>query len=284
MFNSDQIIYLQISNKEKFALSVIVGSVFILLSALSIYYVFAKPPESEGFRLAAIALLPTATFILLGWIFILKLRGTLDEKDLMRQTARILGSEIPQAITRRIYGFHRESDGHFTTLSGKENKELKGIKNLYTDESIDEISKLIKVSSNILVGVPSCIYRFNGVAIPEYTFASTLQMCIQLNVKRVEVIYRLQVPEDSIEECVLHFDGTQRGAEKAGYDVIIVRGEGECGPYCEMQARLAVSNEMLVNSRERLFIINDIAVMTAYLLIEMARKKYTATEKFGRAV
>ena len=265
MINSDQIIYLKIGRKTKILVSILVALVFALFSLLSVYYVLIKPDPSEDFRLAVVTLLPTATIILFVWIFILKMKSSLSEQDLMEQTAWLLGADPPQAIARRVFGFSKIKPEDFKNLANTGGRHIeKGI-NLYEADWKNKINEQIQIRANIMVGVPSCIYYFSGASIPVNSYASKLEMHIQINVKRVEVIYKLPTG-DSISEDT--FERTVYGTEGAGYDVTIVTHDG----MLEMQARIEVGSDMLVNSRERLFIINDIAVMTAYLLRELSNK------------
>ena len=265
MINSDQIIYLKIGKKTKIFISILVAVVFALFSLLSVYYVLIKPDPSEDLSLAVISLLPAAVIMLFGWIFILKMKSALSEQDLMEQTAWILGADLPQAIVRRVFGFGKIAHEDFKYLSEAEGKYIENGINLYEADWINKINEQIQIRANIMVGVPSCIYYFSGASIPVNSYASKLEMHIQVNVKRVEVIYKLPIAGSISEDT---FESTKYGTEGAGYDVKIVTLNG----MLEMQARIEVGSEMLVNSRERLFIVNDIAVMTAHLLRELSSK------------
>ncbi len=265
MINSDQIVYLKIDKKTKLFISVLVALVFSLFSLLSVYYVVIKPDPSEDFRLAVISLLPSAAMILFGWILLLKIKSSLSEQDLMQQTSRLLRVDLPRAISRRAFGFQREKEGDFRQLSVQSSKEPEETIDLYDEKWIEEAQKVLSIRSNVMVGIPSCVYRFSGEFVPQGSCAEKLEMHIQVNVKRVEVIYKLP----AVAAVDVHiFDSVVPGTEGAGYKVERVVNER----HVEMQARIDVGSEMLVNSRERLFIINDIAVMTAYLLKELAGK------------
>jgi hypothetical protein len=265
MINSDQIIHLRIDNKTRIIISVLVGLVFILFSGLSIYYVIIRPEPSEDFRIAAIALLPTAVTILFAWLFLLKLKGALSEQDLMEQTARILSKELPQAIARYVYSFSTQSDECFKVIDGETGK-LDEIENLYSDASRKKLQEHLTIRSNVMVGVPACYYRFSGNAVPGKSLAAQLKMFLQMNVKRIEVHYTFPPCPDNLAACQQYFETTSRGTTGAGYKVEIVSND----KLCEMQARIEIGIDMLVNSRERLFIINDLAIMTAHVLHQFA--------------
>ncbi len=265
MINSDQIIHLRIDNKSRIFVSIFVGLVFVLFSGLSVYYVIIRPEPSDDFRLAALALLPTAVMMLFAWLFILKLKGALSEKDLMEQTARILSKELPQAIARYVYSFSTRTDEYYKVMDGEADWPGEMV-DLYSVANVKKMKEHLTIRSNAMMGIPACNYRFSGKAAPDNTLAKKLEMFLQINVKRIEVIYSLHACHLSPDVCKAYFDTTVRGTTGAGYKAEIVCND----TLCEMQARIEIGIDMLVNSRERLFIINDIAIMTAHVLHQFA--------------
>lgn len=256
----------------------VISTILVLLTTvilmILLWVVITKDNVGEDWLLTLVALFPSILIITSGWFYIQLAKKSFNSDDLLEETARILTIELPRAIVKRIlyYTKFSDSDMRFHTIVGKKYiiDDILDIKNdsLLVKSSLKkELGDYLKIKSNVTVGIPACKYIVSGSILKEQPLLNNLEISVQININRVEVIYHIKTPEcKKIEQLI---ESTVRGTKGAGYDVNVINEED--GVKFEARMNFDKTN-LLLDSSAKLFLIQDIAVMTGYLIGSL--KKY----------
>ena len=256
----------------------VISTILVLLTTvilmILLWVVITKDNVGEDWLLTLVALFPSILIITSGWLYIQLAKKSFNSDDLLEETARILTIELPRAIVKRIlyYTKFSDSDMRFHTIVGKKYiiDDILDIKNdsLLVKSSLKkELGDYLKIKSNVTVGIPACKYIVSGSILKEQPLLNNLEISVQININRVEVIYHIKTPEcKKIEQLI---ESTVRGTKGAGYDVNVINEED--GVKFEARMNFDKTN-LLLDSSAKLFLIQDIAVMTGYLIGSL--KKY----------
>jgi len=250
----------------------VISTILVLLTTvilmILLWVVITKDDVGEDWLLTLVALFPSILIITSGWFYIQLAKKSFNSDDLLEETARILTIELPRAIVKRIlyYTKFSVSDMRFHAIVGKKYiiDDILDIKNdsLLVKSSLKkELGDYLKIKSNVTVGIPACKYIVSGSILKEQPLLNNLEISVQININRVEVIYHIKTPEcKKIEQLI---ESTVRGTKGAGYDVNVINEED--GVKFEARMNFDKTN-LLLDSSAKLFLIQDIAVMTGYLI------------------
>ena len=274
MIDINNAVQLNVNKKTARVISTILVLLTTVILMILLWVVITKDNVGEDWLLTLVALFPSILIITSGWFYIQLAKKSFNSDDLLEETARILTIELPRAIVKRIlyYTKFSDSDMRFHTIVGKKYiiDDILDIKNdsLLVKSSLKkELGDYLKIKSNVTVGIPACKYIVSGSILKEQPLLNNLEISVQININRVEVIYHIKTPEcKKIEQLI---ESTVRGTKGAGYDVNVINEED--GVKFEARMNFDKTN-LLLDSSAKLFLIQDIAVMTGYLIGSL--KKY----------
>jgi len=292
MIDVNNAIHLNISKKNIKIISTILISFTVFVALALIWILYTKKEIGEDWLLTLVAVLPATLIISASWAYIILAKKSLNPDELLQETSRVLSIELPKTIAKRIiYYTELRKDGYFhSILSGK--KIITDIKHLENNSLLNtsELQAKIKeckfeIESNVTTGTHSCLYKIRGEIINDYPLLKHLTIGVQINVSQVEVTYDFEeTPCDMLNIT----KKTRDGAEAVGYDVrtypkvenesmkdqeytpdIYKNNNGDDVYKFKIKARLKSEKEntnLLLDSSYKLFIIQDISVMTGYLI------------------
>jgi hypothetical protein len=285
MIDVNSAVSLKLSKQLENFLNWFIGFLF-LSSIAAVGYISLKGTSGgEDWLLSIVAIIPAVVLISAGWFYIVQAKKSFNSDELLEETSRILSSELPQAIARRIiYYTERKKDEYYKPILDKDTT-ITDIKRL-ENSSLNDINSLKKaigdsfiILSNVSTGVPSCMYKIEGNIENDYPLIKHLTIGIQINVYQVEATYnftKIKHDQKYMEDLL---ESTIRGAGEEGVGYIVKKyGEknkdGKTYNF-QFKARLKFSSEtnLLLDSCDKLFFIQDIAVMTGYLIQSLKKEK-----------
>ena len=300
MIDVNSAIKLSISPKRTKIITRFVNTVAVISFALVV--IVSVLGYKEDWLLTFAALLPPILIGAASWHYILHAKNSLNSDELLKETSRVLSIELPKTIARRIIYYtelckeeEEEENKYFRTVLSND-KIITNIEDFDTSSLLDteKLQELIKtcnfkIISNVTTGVHSCLYKIKGDIVQSHPLLEHLTIGVQINVSQVEVTYDFN--DTPSEYNMLEITKkTRDGAEAVGYYVRTypeVENEGKNQKYIpeinkngtgefKIKARLKSEKEntnLLLDSSYKLFIIQDIAVMTGYLIKALYEKK-----------
>ncbi|MEO8777749.1 MAG: hypothetical protein ABI389_03675 [Rhodanobacter sp.] len=192
------------------------------------------------------------------WSFFLLVQKARSRDDLLASISEILEQEVPSGF--RSYAKRAPP---FSSLVGSR----KAVQKLSLGVDPDDHSELSDIQIAHEAGTTQARYRFEW-------FGQTLTVYVQLNVKRMSVIYYL--PEGILTSVDSMFSATCIGAQSAGWSMVNYgrhRSDlvGENVSYCELAALRDLTEDFIHDPAERLFITNDLAAMTRNVALTLSR-------------
>lgn len=230
----------------------------VMMITAAIVVSLAIAGVAEAIVLVFVEILKVLALALVIWSFFLLVQKARSRDDLLRSISVILEQEIPlsfHSYAKIIPSFKSDisssvtSNAESSNATAKADSELKGIDVAH------------------LPGTTQARYRFEW-------FGQALTVYVQLNVKRISVIYYL--PESFEAEVDSVFSATCIGARSAGWQMENYgkhRSDriGENISYCELAALRDLGDDFIHDPAERLFITNDLAAMTRNVALNLSR-------------
>jgi len=255
MIQSNEAVKLTISSMLKNIITYSLLGVCFLL----IYFLFKSYTNDKIF--GSIVELLSVAFIALGtWFYILQIKTSHGSEVLMELTHKFLSKKLPEAIARRIYYY-------------KKNQHNEDFKSCFDGKKeIDIDIKDIDIKTNAIKGVPACSYKF---ILPEVSEASLsvkhLTVDVQINIYQIEITYEFKFDDESdkwdqwASDVVNIINSAMKGACRVGYTI---RRDVKEDSEIKYKARMIFDNDinLLLNPSIQQFIMQDIAVMTGYLV------------------
>jgi hypothetical protein len=242
--NADNISVKSLSKKIVNTITVILGILLLLFIILAVLFL-EKSGDSEDIAVTMFTLVQTVVIVLAGWLYIVYLSPKSTTSDSLRSLIDVfLKDEVCESL-------------------------------LYVEFDKNAKEKNIKDATNIRVirthinGTPRCDYELKN---KQNLKESLIHMYVVMNIKKFEVVY--YIPEN-IKKTI--FDITIEGAVQTGYDEPVSFNE-KCNDngfenYSKLVFRRKLTEGFLTNPEERLFIANDISVMTRSILNEIKKNR-----------
>ena len=263
-----------------------ITTLFILF--MLIWVIFSNPEKiGEDWLLALVAIFPPLVIGTAAWYYIVLAKKSFSSSDLLEETSRILSIEIPQLVAKRIiyYTHIKTKDSYYHEVISPEMilRNTSDLKNTSLLES-EELAKKVKecgfsIETNNTTGVHSCQYRIKGDIKNDYPLLEGFEIGIQLNVSQIEVTFDFN--NVNFKDILERIKKTIDGAEIVGYEVRTYPGAddiaggtlGSDGSF-KIKARLKnkTGESYLVDSNQKLFVLQDISVMIGYLISSLKNK------------
>jgi len=227
----------------------ILSFLLVLFLIIAIWFL-AHSGSSEDVAITMFTLVQTVVILLAGWLYIVYLSPKSTTSDSLRNLIDVfLKDEVSESL------LYVEFD------KNANDKNIKDATNV----------EVIKTHVN---GTPRCDYELHNKQNLE---ESLIHMYVVMNIKKFEVVY--YIPKGI--ECST-FDMTIAGSENTGYgdknhefnrekDFKKQCGDKGHEQDTKMVFRKALETGFLTNPEERLFIANDISVMTRSILNEITK-------------
>lgn len=243
--NADNISIKSLSERFIKNTTKILSFLLVLFLIIAIWFL-AHSGSSEDIAITMFTLVQTVVILLAGWLYIVYLSPKSTTSDSLRNLIDVfLKDEVCESL------LYVEFD------KNAKDKNIKDATNV----------EVIKTHVN---GTPRCDYELHNKQSLE---KSLIHMYVVMNIKKFEVVY--YIPKGI--ECST-FDMTIAGAKNTGYGDFDIEKDfkKECGDKeyeqdTKMVFRKALETGFLTNPEERLFIANDISVMTRSILNEITK-------------
>lgn len=231
-----------------FISALVVGFTTIALS-FAIYALAHLKTVDVAYLVAAMSLLQVAVITSGGWLFLHFSRARISQEMIQIETNKFLNEDIPKAI-------------HYN--------------NYYFDERGNLIFDLSVTAKYHVPGTTNAYYLITS------KMFGSIVMFMQVNVKIIEVLYFVEPLRDRTQSrCDQDLKASLMGAESVGWKAHrygVKHFNGPKGFYHGAEAEVVMIkfnlNEMfLFNSPIRVFMANDVAMMTRSFLEEAGYQK-----------
>lgn len=234
MVDTQSLVFLSRKSKVLFSLAFVMLAIISL--SLSLYYVFFIDAEND-FVLMSLSI-AQASIIGAGiFTLILFYQKSMNPEQLAELTNQILETLIPSK-----FKFIDFEDAVYSDPDGYKSKT---------------IQSNITVAIKHVKGVPFSYYKLKDLK------GNELTIYIQLNVKRIVVVYFFDSEKIPQNELLQRFSSCIDGAKNTGYECITGYGVKDGQNQSELKFFMgSLGEDFLNNSKGQLFLANDIAFMT----------------------
>lgn len=197
--------------------------------------------DSEDITISLITLSQTMVVLFAGWLYVVYLSPKSISSAALR---KLVDAFLVQDVCKSLL---------FADFDGANNNDIAEATNL-------------TIKTTHVSGTAKCSYRLDNKS----DGANLLNMYVVMNIRKFEVVY--YIPQN-IKSAI--FDMTKDGAVQSGYDAQIsfVENCQDKGfeEYSKMVFRRQLQEGFLTNPEERLFIANDISVMSGSIINELSK-------------
>jgi len=214
--------------------SITLGSIYLVIEWL------AKSNDSQDVTITLLTIVQTTILIFVVWLYVAYFSAKAITSDGLR---KLVDNFLMEDVRRSL---------------------------LYVDYHYEH-----KLSIEKATQVEIAVTHVKGTPRADYTLkhkesSRELSFYVVMNIKKYEVVYYI---ENHIEEQV--FDLTKSGAKQSGYDEIVdfkqACDDKGFEKHTKMVFRRILKDGFLTDPEERLFIANDISVMTRSICNEIAK-------------